>query len=86
MIVLDRQVSGGLAAFTGEGGGESITPPLPLPHGGANTRVRTEAGRVTIQTGPENPVDTAMYYTGWNVLSGLAVQTAAGVGRVANIT
>lgn len=48
--------------------------------------MRTEAGRVTIQTGPENPVDTAMYYTGWNVLSGLAVQTAAGVGRVANIT
>lgn len=74
MIVLDRQASGGLAAFTGEWRIDNSTP--PPTKGGKHA---CAYGRVTIQTGPENPVDTAMYYTGWNVLSGLAVQTAAGM-------
>lgn len=61
MIVLDRQTSGGLAAFTGSRGGgrgESITPP---PRGGGQTRA-------TIQTGPENPVGHRyVHYTGRDV-------------------
>lgn len=87
MIVLDRQTSGGLAAFTGSRGGgrgESITP--PPRGGGGQTRVCVWARDDSNRSRKSSRPPLCALHRAGRVLSGLAVQTAAGVAPECNNT